>query len=69
MTRKPVKSSNLKSVGYDPTSKTLEVEFQGGAVHQYAGVPPEKHAALMKAKSVGSHFHKHIRDRHKSKAV
>lgn len=61
MTRQPVSSSNLKSVGYDPKTKTLEVEFVGGGVHTYHDVPPGHHADLMKAKSPGSHFHKHIR--------
>lgn len=33
MTREAVKSSNLKSVGYDKDSKTLQVEFHSGQVH------------------------------------
>ena len=39
MNRTPVNSSNVSSVGYDPTSLTLEVEFHGGAVYQYFDVP------------------------------
>ena len=69
MKREPVSSSNIKSVGYDPASKTLEVEFQSGDVHQFLDVPAEKHAELIKAKSIGGHFHKEIRWRHKSKKV
>lgn len=30
MNRTPVSSSNLKSVGYDQSSNTLEIEFHGG---------------------------------------
>jgi hypothetical protein len=66
MTRDPVESSNLKSVGYDPKTKTLEVEFHTGAVHQYQDVPANKHKAMMKAKSVGGYFHIHVRNFHKS---
>jgi hypothetical protein len=66
MTRHPVKSSNLKSVGYDSKTGTLEVEFNSGAVHQYHGVLPHLHTKLMAAKSPGSYFHAEIRDKHKS---
>jgi KTSC domain len=33
MERQPVSSSNLKSVGYDPRSRTLEIEFHNGGVY------------------------------------
>jgi hypothetical protein len=69
MKRTPVKSSNIKSVGYDPASQTLEVEFASGGVHQYAGVSTAQHAALLKAKSIGQHFHREIRTTHKAKQV
>lgn len=32
MDRRPVRSSNVASVGYDESSSTLEVEFHGGRV-------------------------------------
>ena len=38
MDRQSVSSSNIVSVGYDPTSETLEVEFQSGGVYQYYNV-------------------------------
>ena len=44
MIRQPVTSSNLRTVGYDPITRTLEIEFQDGAVYQYDGVPPDVHA-------------------------
>ena len=53
MERQPVKSSNVKSVGYDAEEKVLEVEFKSGGVYQYAGVQPEMYADLLKAESVG----------------
>ena len=66
MTMLPVKSSNIDSVGYDQKTMALTVKFKSGSTHQYDDVSPEKHAELMKAESVGSHFHKHIRNAHKS---
>lgn len=61
MQRTPVKSSQLISVGHDPATSTLEIEFPRGALYRYSGVSAEQHAALMKAESVGSHFIKHIK--------
>ena len=38
MERKNVSSSNLKSVGYDSTTQTLEIEFLNGGLYQYSSV-------------------------------
>lgn len=57
MIRKPVPSSHLKAIGYEPHTQTLEVEFHGGKVYQHAGVSPQHHAALISAPSVGRHYH------------
>ena len=62
MDRIPVSSSNLTSVGYDPTSQTLEVEFQHGSIYQYFGVPTHVFHELLNATSKGSYFHQAIRD-------
>lgn len=64
-----VKSSNISHVGYDADTRDLTVKFKTGATHRYADVPPEKHAALMAADSIGSHFHQNIRNAHKSRKV
>ncbi len=56
----PVASSQIKSIGYDATSKTMAVQFNSGATYHYDDVPAETHSALMSAKSVGGHFHKHV---------
>ena len=61
MERVPVESSSLMSVGYDPDSATLEVEFHGG-IYQYFGVSPEVHEGLMSAGSKGSYFNQFIRN-------
>ena len=62
MERKAGTSSNIKSIGYDPDTQTLEVEFVNGRVHSYANVPPHEHRDLMNASSIGSHFHRNIRN-------
>jgi hypothetical protein len=64
MERIPVSSSNIRSIGYEPDSMTLEVEFNSGAVYQYQGVPQSEFDALMGAGSKGAHFNAHIKNRY-----
>ena len=66
MDRTPVKSSNVVSVGYDPTAKRLEVEFRGGGIYHYHDVSPETHRELMAAKSIGGHVHGQIKGKHRA---
>lgn len=62
MYRQPVVSSNLSTVGYDPKSKTLEIEFKSGGVYQYLGVPEFVYTGLMSASSKGKYFANSIKD-------
>lgn len=67
--RKPVKSEAIKSIGHDPSTNTLAVEFRNGSVHHYKNVPASAHVGLLDAKSIGGHFMKHIRDKYKSEKI
>lgn len=62
MEREPVSSSNLASVGYNPDSETLEVEFKNGNIYEYYNVPLFMHERLMQAGSVGTFFNAEIKD-------
>ena len=64
MLRESVRSSNLRSVGYDADSATLEVEFSDRSVWQYKPVPASVYSGLMAAGSKGSFFHRTIRGRY-----
>jgi KTSC domain len=56
MKRKPVDSSMLASVGYDPSTQTLEMEFKdGGAIWQYLDVPEPEYTRLIGSSSLGSY--------------
>jgi hypothetical protein len=59
--RRPVISSKVKSIGYDPVQRALHVEFHGGDVYEYAGVAPAVHDALMDAPSKGKFLNAHIK--------
>lgn len=68
MNLQPVTSSQIHAVGYDPASQTLAIQFKSkngpGSVYHYADVPPEQHAALVGAESIGKHFGQNIKGRY-----
>ncbi len=61
MRRVSVVSSNLRSVGYDPVTRVLEVEFHGGGIYLYYGVPEHVHLGLMGAASKGGYLADHVK--------
>lgn len=65
MNRTPVTSSNVVSVGYDPNTLTLEVEFKGDSVYQYFDVPEAVYLALMQASSIGKFMHANIKNNYR----
>ena len=69
MHRRPVESTSVKSVGYDPETGTLEIEFVSGGVYEYLGVPEKVHWELVGAESVGAYFTQYVRDRYFTKKV
>lgn len=62
----PVKSSNIAAIGHDPDTSDLHVEFKDGGKYVYHGISVDQHAALVGAKSIGSHLHKQIKPNAKS---
>jgi len=62
--RRPVESSAIASVGYDPALNVLELEFVEGDVYRYFAVPRSVHRGLLAADSLGRYFLSEIRDRY-----
>lgn len=62
MERMSVKSSDLKSVGYDVLTETLEVEFVNKSIYQYSRVNVDVYEGLINAKSKGKYFAKFIKN-------
>lgn len=58
---KYVSSSNLQSVGYDPDSLMLEIEFHDSRIYQYFNVPRQIHNGLMSASSKGIYYDAYIK--------
>jgi hypothetical protein len=67
--RQPVKSRILRSLGYDDTTKILEIEFHTGLVYQYSGVPAKVYADLIHSDAVGKYFSEKVRNRFRTKQV
>jgi hypothetical protein len=62
----PVKSSNIKSIGYHENSGTLHVVFHDGTHWTYDHVPPGKYERLMNSPSKGKFFHTEVKGKHQS---
>ena len=56
MDREVVESSMIKSLGHDPSTMVLEVEFTKGQIYRYENVSPDVYEALLTAKSIGKAF-------------
>ena len=63
------KSSNIKQVDYDPNKLRLVVHFKNGTKYEYLGVNTAMFERLATADSMGSFFHKNIRNRYDSKKL
>jgi KTSC domain len=68
MKRIEVKSSQVKSVGYDAEKKILEVEFlnrkeptKPGPVYQYSGFSEADWALFRQQESIGGYLNRHIK--------
>jgi len=61
MQRTTVASSNMASIGYDPDTQTLEIEFMNGSIYQYFDVPLGVFEGLKNASSHGEFFNEQIK--------
>jgi KTSC domain len=69
MERQHVTSTNIRSIGYDIISETLEVEFHSGGIYQYLNVPELVYVALMNASSKGSYLNSQIKMHYQYKKI
>ena len=64
MNKLNVVSSNVKAIGYDDRTQTLEVEFLNGRVYQYYDISENMHNQFMQASSKGKFFLTYIKDQY-----
>src|SRR4051794_39058015 len=60
--RIPVRSSSIKSVGFDSATCVMEVEFQDGEIYHYCEVPNALYEALIASTSIGLKFNESVRN-------
>jgi hypothetical protein len=58
-------SSLLTLIGYDAQRACLRVEMRNGSAYLYMGVPDGVYCGLVGARSRGSYYNKHIRNRYR----
>ena len=69
MERMAVDSSSVSSVGYDPATFELEVEFRNGRTYRYQQVPIAAYRLLLQAPSIGEFLNKQIKTRFAAREV
>jgi len=69
MTRIKVHSNILLSVGYEPDSELLELEFPNNGVYEYHKVHPVIYMGLMHTEAKEAYFDKHIKDKFRYNVV
>jgi hypothetical protein len=69
MKRTSVSSSNIRSIGYDEASQTLEVEFKSSGIYQYSAVANNLFEQFIAAPSKGRYFDQNIREKFRTVKV
>ena len=70
MERIRIKSSDLRSVGYDEPTQILEIEFRQGGIYQYFGVPKKIYDGLIKSVPSYGQFHtRYIKNRYRREKI
>ncbi len=67
MERISVKSSNIKSVGFE--GGTLQVEYKNGGIYEYQNVTAKQVAELHASESIGKYLHSTIRPNHECRKI
>lgn len=57
-----VYSSMINSIGYDPNTSEMEVEFNDGTTVTYSDVPKYIYNEFISSTSKGKFFHQNIKD-------
>lgn len=69
MDRKDVSSSMIKSIGYDSSTSTLEIEYNSGPIWQYYDFTESDWHAFEGAESHGKFYHGFIKGQYREAQV
>jgi hypothetical protein len=56
-------------MGYDETTKILEIEFQNSLIYQFSDVPPKVFKDLTRSEQIGKYFTDKVRTKFQSKQI
>jgi hypothetical protein len=59
-----VSSSAISAIGYDASTMRMKINFVQGHTYDYCRVPESVYKGLLSARSKGSYYNDHIRDRY-----
>jgi hypothetical protein len=62
-------SSTIQNISYDFLTENVDITFKSGAVYRFCGIPYELFSEMKKAESVGSYFHKNIKQNYDFRVV
>lgn len=62
MKRLTVESSQIKSIGYKPEGRILEIEFHRGGIYQYVPILETTYQELIASVSIGQYFNEKIKN-------
>jgi hypothetical protein len=62
MNMQEVDSSSIAAIGYETTSRTLEIAFKNGRIYRYFDVPTWLNEAFVACGSKGRFFNENVRD-------
>jgi phosphoribosylpyrophosphate synthetase len=63
MSREPIDSSVIASMGYAAAQRILELEFHSGDLYDYFDVPEEEYTAFRSAASKGTYLNQTFKPR------
>lgn len=59
-----VSSSAISAVGYEPSTRQMQIRFKQGRTYTFCRVPQHVFDGLLSAESKGRYYDHHIRDRY-----
>ena len=59
-----VNSSAISAIGYDQRTMRMHIRFIQGDTYDFCGVPAHIFQGLLNARSKGTYYNDHIRDRY-----
>ncbi len=59
-----VKSDAINSVGYDPVSMQMKIEFHQGNIYDFCRVPVHVYKSFINASSIGEYYNDYIKNKY-----